>query len=402
MEKRRPMLVLVFSLMAFAVLTVLPASAAVSVSGYVKLDIQYSDKILGGGAPSPSPAATPLDTNKEADNSQTLLDARQSRVRVNFDDTVGGIKLSGRIETDFFTGDGNALVSNSRHLRLRLAYAQGMTPGGFTMRAGQTRTLLSEYGDNLVGGVGAPEIINENAHFTQLQARQPAIHIAWTQKAAGGDFTIGGGVEKNSVDVKDRTGLSAAVDERQGSGQELPLFGGGVRYRSPLFSVFARGAISRPQVVFEGTGDDEDKTVWLGAVSVEVKPTTMLKFVGQYWFSDGLNRINGTFDDAALVGTSLEGVEAQAFLVGGQLRATKDLRFNAAYERMEADNDPKIFDLSATSADKETIQTFWVNFIYRFWTRWDTGLEYQWAKVESFGASEGTLNLVNFRLRFYF
>ncbi len=140
MRKRSPL----FFLLAFvgvALVAAGPASAAVSVSGYVKLDVQYSDKILGGGFPSPGVAATPLDTNKEADNKQTLLDARQSRLRVTWTDDVAGVKMSGRIEGDFFTGDGNALTSNSRHLRLRRAEARADHPSGFFLLAGQTWSM---------------------------------------------------------------------------------------------------------------------------------------------------------------------------------------------------------------------------------------------------------------------
>ena len=103
----------------------------VGVSGYVKLDIQYSDKIAAdiAGMPSFSPGSTPLDTNLPADNPQTLIDARESRVRVTFSDEVMGVKLSGRIETDFFlNADGSALTSNSRHLRLRHAFARADHP----------------------------------------------------------------------------------------------------------------------------------------------------------------------------------------------------------------------------------------------------------------------------------
>ncbi len=389
-------------------LLVAPPAAAdlkVSVNGQIRFNVIYADQIWGSGqtiAPTDLPFDSGPKANKETDHSQTVLDARRTRFWVDATDTAGNIKLMSRIQVDFNTGDGNAKVSNSRHLRLRLAYGQATTPEGFTLRAGQVRTILSEFGDNLIGGVGAPDVINENGHFTQLQARQPGIQLAWTAKAAGGDLTVGAAVEKQGVDVKSRTGLSAAVDEGQGAGQDVPFFGGGIRYRSPLFSVFARGAVSKARVILSGTGKDEDETVWLGAVGLEVKPTAMLTVMGQYWFTDGLNRINGTFKDVALVGGDLEGVEAQAFLVGVQLKATKALTFNVVYEWMEADDDPKIFDLSRTSGDKETIQTFNINVIYKFWTRWDTGIEYQYGKVDSFGASDGTINIVNYRLRFYF
>ena len=383
------------------------AQAKVSITGSVRFNAIFSDRIYAGGTQSIAPGNIPFDSGpkaeKERDHRETILDARRSRIQIDISDTApGNITLAGRIQADFDTSDGNALTSNSRHLRLRLAYGQASLPNGFTLRAGQARTIVSEFGDNLIGGVGVAEVINENDYFDQLQARQPALQVAWTSKMGGGDLTVGAGVEKQAVGVKSRTGLSTVVDERQGEGQDVPLIGAGVRYRSPLFSVFARGAAAKARVILSGTGKDEDEAVWLAAISAEVKPTAMLTLVGQYWVSNGLNRINGTFNDVALVNGKLEGVEAQAFHVGAQLRLTKDVRFNAVYQWMKADDNAKIFDLTASSGDKEKFQAINLNVIYAFWARWDAGLEYMHAKVESFGDSDGTINIVNFRLRFNF
>ena len=386
---------------------VLPSSVegAVSVNGQVRFNAIFSDRIYGSGQ-TIAPGDLPFDSGslavKERDNNQTILDVRRSRINVDSaDDAPGNIKLSSRIQVDFDTSDGNALTSNSRHPRLRLAYGQASLPNGVTIRAGQVRTILSEFGDNLIGGVAAPDVINENGHFDQLQARQPAIQVAWTGKMGGGDLTVGAAVEKQAVSAKSRTGFSTVVDERQGEGQDVPLFGAGVRYRDPLFAVFARGGFAKGKVILTG-GGDQDETVWVWAIGAEVKPIAMLTIHGQYWISNGLNRINGAFSDVALVSGKLEAIEAQALNVGAQLRLTPDLRFNAVYQWMKADDDPKIFNLTASSGDKEEFQAFNLNFIYRFWKNWDTGLEYMHAKVESFGASDGTINIINFRLFYSF
>ena len=395
----------VFFWLGWQAVSLSPVEAAVSVNGQVRLNVIFSDRIYGSGQ-TIAPADIPFDSGplsvKERDNNQTIIDARRSRINVvGSEDAPGNIRLSSLVQVDFDTSDGNALTSNSRHPRLRLAYGQATLPNGVTLRAGQVRTILSEFGDNLIGGVAAPDVINENGHFDQLQARQPGIQVAWTGKMGGGDLTAGVAIEKQAPDAKSRTGFSAVVDERQAEGQDVPLFGAGVRYRDPLVAVFARGGLAKGKVILTG-GGDQDETVWLWAIGAEVKPVAMLTIHGQYWISQGLNRINGTFDDVALVSGKLETIEAQAFNVGAQLRLTPDLRFNAVYQWMKADDDPKIFDLSATSADKEEFQALNVNFIYRFWKNWDTGLEYLHGKVESFGATDGTINIVNFRVFYYF
>lgn len=383
------------------------AELKLSIRGQIRFNTIYADQIYGSGQTiSPSSIRFDSGANRDPvrDNNQTIIDARRTRFWFDAKDTIAGdIKLESRVQVDFNTTDGNALVSNSRHLRLRLAYGQGTTPNGFTLRAGQVRTLLSEYGDNLIGGVAAAGVVNENGHFNQLQARQPAIQVAWTGKMGDGDLTLGAAIEKQGVDLKSTTGIAlGSADPEQGAAQDIPLFAAGARYRSKLFAVLARGGASQARVVLSGTGNTEEEGVWMGAIGAEVKPMPMLKLYGEYWYSDGLNRINGTFDDVALVGGDLEAVQAQAFHVGGQLRLTKRLRFNAVYQWLKADADRDIFNLTATSSDKERIQALNVNFIYNFWIRWDTGFEYMYGRVDSFGDSEGDINIVNFRLRFYF
>ena len=72
-----------FALLFGAVLAGAPSPAAaelkVGVSGYVKLDIQYGDK-LTGEFPSPAPTDTPLDTILVRDNEQTILRSEERRV----------------------------------------------------------------------------------------------------------------------------------------------------------------------------------------------------------------------------------------------------------------------------------------------------------------------------------
>jgi hypothetical protein len=388
------------------------AALQVTVTGSVRLNVIWSDRIVptnaGGSGQIIAPTDIPFDEGParvpERDHSQTTLDARRTRLQIDIKDEVGGIKLTGRLQGDFLTTDGNARVSNSRHFRIRLGYGQATTPGGVSLRFGQTRTMLSEYGDNLIGGVAVSGVLNENDSFAQLQARQPAIHVSWMGKMPVGDLTVGLGVEKHSLNNLG----SALVAEDQGEGQDVPLFTGGVRYRSPLLSAFVRGAGAKSRVILPG-GGTESEPVWIGAAGVDLKPIQLLRLYGQYYYSDGLNRLNGTFGDAVLctvaaacVPNTLEPLRTQGFHAGIQLLPTKDLELNAVYQWLKAEDDL----IRATGANPETalrkVQAVNVNFIYKFWTRFDTGVEYMRAWVDSFGESDGTANFVNFRLRFYF
>jgi opacity protein-like surface antigen len=298
------------------------------------------------------------------------------------------------------------------------------------------RSLVSEFGDNLFGGVGDPDIVDENGHYDQLQARQPGVHVAWTGKVMDGDLIVGVGVEKAGSDLQTRTGLTAfkpasgtsttgtpttaTVDEGQGNGEDVPMFGAAARYRTPLWAVFVRGAVQKHKAVFTvpaaNNTQDTALTGWLGAISAEVTPGPARIFA-QYWFGDGLNRAGGSFADAAVVAGGFVGqsglgpqqsirhikaIETHNWHAGAEYKLTKDLKAEASYEFQNAVANRQIFDLQSTSADKRDFQAVHAGLIYSFWTRFDTGLEYVWGKVNSFGSSEGIMNQVNWRLRFYF
>lgn len=207
-----------------------PAAAElkVGVSGYVKLDVQYGDKITGS-LPSPGPSDTPLDPPAagaaENGNSQTIIDARQSRLRVTFSDEVAGVKMSGRIETDFFTGDGNALVSNSRHLRLRHAFARADHPSGFSLLAGQYWSLFMN------SDIAQPDLVDFNGPAGQLFARQPQLRVGYRTPLAPGALLFEAAIEKHSVATAAGGDLgSPLVTESQGMGQTSPLFAGKVSW----------------------------------------------------------------------------------------------------------------------------------------------------------------------------
>jgi len=366
-----------------------PAAAElkVGVSGYVKLDIQYSDKIIGGGFPSPSPAGTPLDTNAEADNGQTLLDARQTRFRIDARDEVAGVKISSRIEADFFTGDGNAVVSNSRHLRLRHAFMRGDHPSGFFILAGQTWTLFMNIDS------AQPNTVDFNGPAGQIFARQPQLRVGYRAPMGPmGDLLLEASVEKHSLGNLG----SDAVNESQGEGQDLPAFIGKVSWLSKLIKAEAAAAVAKNTVILAG-GDDEDDTGFGFQVSAEIDLSPVTLF-GHYQFLDGLGRLAqadfGT--QVVLVGNQLESVESNGFYVGASLALTKDTSVNAAYGWNKLD------EFEAGGITLETHQSIVVNILHKFWQRWQVGIEYRRFDVEAFNGTEGDANIVHGALWFFF
>jgi opacity protein-like surface antigen len=443
---RKLVLVVAAGFLWLGLLALIPSPAdaelKVSITGNIRLNANYSDVIAQNGAtqeiaPGGLPYTAGPGKSRQLDNSQFALDARRTRLQAVVSDDVGMTKLSAFIQMDFDTTDGNANTSNSVHPRMRLAWMQAQTPTGWIMRAGQVRGIVSEHGDNLFGGVGAPDIVDENGHWDQLQNRAAAVHVGWTTKMMGGDLLVGAGVEKAASSVKTTTGLSATtvVDPAEGTGEDVPMFGVAARLRTPLWAVFVRGAAQKHRLIYgaaaPGTqatgakeGGDTALTGWLGAITAEVTPGP-LRVYGQYWYGEGLNRLSGNFSDVAIAQTLAINV-ATGFAVppagggkannvahvrpitthnwhaGAEYKLTKDLKAVAVYEFAGAEPNRKIFDLTPMSIDKAKFQAVHVGLGYSFWTRFNVGVEYQWGRVTSFGSSEGDMSAINSRLHFYF
>ncbi len=389
MGKRGPLLFALALLAAVALLVPSPASAAVAVSGYVKLDVFYSDKLVGT-TPDIGPNAVPLDTDKERDNNQTNLDVRQTRIRVTFDDTVGGVKMSGRIEADFDTGDGNALTSNSRHLRLRHAFVRADHPTGFFLQAGQYWSLLMN------DTIAQPNLVDFNGPAGQVFARQPQLRVGWRNPMGPmGTLVLEGDIEKHSLaDLG-----STAVNEAQGEGQTIPLFVGKVSWLHPIFQAEAAGAIGRNTVILPG-GKDEDDSAWGFQVSAQVMFPPVTVF-GHYQVQKGLGRLlAGDFATAGLTATGkVENIESNGFYVGASLALTPDTSINGVFGWAEADEETSI---GFTGTRLEKHQTIHLNILHKFWKNWQVGLEYQRLDVETFSGVEGDANLFRGALWYFF
>ncbi len=445
-----------FMWLGFLALIPSPADAElkVGVTGNIRLNVVYTDVIAKNGnqqeiAPTDLTFTKGPGKNRETDNAQTAIDARRTRLQAVVSDEVGMTKLSAFIQTDFDTSGGTAVNSNSRLLRIRMAWAQAQTPTGWILRFGQMRTMVSEFGDNLFGGVGAPDVVDENGHWDQISARHPGIWAAWTTKTMGGDLIGGVGVEKAGTDLKSSTGSSLAatkvcstaslscagtpgVNLDQGTGQDVPMFGAAARFRTPLWAVFARGAAQQQRVIFGptggATGGAKDGattalTGWLGAITAEVTPGPLTVYA-QYAYSEGLNRLIGNFSDVAMAqavatnavtgfggsgGTGkannvghIRPITTNNWHAGAEYKLTKDLKAVVVYSFSDALPTRKIFDLTAASLDKRDFQAVHAGFGYTFWTRFNFGLEYQWGRVDSFGTSKGDLHAINSRLHMYF
>ena len=378
-----------------AVLAGAPSPAAaelkVGVGGYVKLDIQHSDKIIGDapGVPSPGPGSVPLDPpagSATLDNSQTLMDARESRLRATFSDEVAGVKMSGRIETDFFGGG---------VLRLRHAYARADHPSGFSLLAGQTWSLFMN------SDIAQPDLVDFNGPAGQLFSRQPQLRVGYKMPLARGmgDLLLEADIERHSTTNLGATGVGAP-DESTGEGQ-MPLFAGKVSWLHPRFQAEAAFAVADSTVIL-AAGNDVSKTAWGLQVSAQANFDPFTVF-GHYQMIDGLGRLaNGDFPNAIAVGvTGFENIESTGFYLGATYNLTKDTSVTGMYGWAKADAVPGT-TFSATSANQETQQSIHITLLHKFWQRWQAGLEFRRFDVEAFNGTSGDVNIVHGALWFFF
>ena len=398
MKQRGSMLSLLIGLILFVLAVPAPVLAAVSVGGYLAGNFLWSDKINGsyiaprsGGATS-----TPLDTDKDRDNNQFIITAQRSRLWARFTDDVGGVKMSGAIEGDFNTGDGNALTSNSRHLRLRLAYARADHPSGFFLLAGQYSAITTNE-DIAFSGKFAIDDVN-GPIGGMSGARQPQLRVGWkTPMGPGSELMFEASVEKNST-----TNLgSASVDESQGEGQPLPLVGGRVTWSSPIVRVQAGVGLSENTVILAGGKDESDgASVFFANAELIFQPITLFAHVHT---QKGLARLTGgagEFPSAFLVNNKVENVESTGFMAAVKFQLTPDTRINAIYGWHKAD---EIAAGSAfTGANLETLKTMEINIIHRFWKNWQIAFSFMRNEVEAFNGTEGDNNQVHMEIWYFF
>jgi len=403
MGKRSLQFTVLALLLAVVLLAPPPAFAAVTVGGYVKLDVQYSDKIgLGGLQGFIVLPGVPLDTDKERDHSQTFIDARVTRIRAAFTEAAAGIKLSGMVEGDFFTVDGNALTSNSRHLRLRHAFARADHPSGFFLLAGQYWSLFSDVVPfATMPVVGLTPLVDNIGPASVLLGRQPQLRVGWRSPLGPGmgNLLLEADVEKHSV-----TNLgSPAVDESQGEGQTTPLFVGKASWIHSIFMAEAAIALGNNTVIFPG-GNDESKGAWgfEATARATLPPVTIL---AHYVTQKGLGRLLGLVGDFPTAApkltdpTKFENVESQGFYVGASFALSPETAITAVYGWAKADEDASI---GFTGTQLEKHQSIHVNIIHKFWKSWQAGLEYQRFNVETFSGVEGDVNFLHGALWYFF
>ncbi len=419
MRKRNLLVFVLLSLVGVVLLAPPPASAAVSVGGYVLTLFKWEDKICCHNLPRLSVTSVPLNTPvgpKELDHNQFSIDARQSRIWVTTTDDVQGIKLSSRISADFNSTDGNDLTSNSRHLRVRQAYARADHPSGFFLLAGQHRSIVAAEDIAFLGKYAIDEF--NSAPASNSGWRQPQVRLGWiTPLAPGmGNLMLEASAEANSAPNLGST----LVDESQGEGQTTPAFGGRITWDHPIVRLQAAGLVAKETETLTG-GSQTSKDAWIFVAQTEIKPPIIpgLTIFGHVYTEKGFGRSIGGAGEFPSLGLTaankIQLIKATGYYAGVAFvpPGLPDTQLDVYYGWQKADQEPSIGftgntcptvsgNPSNSGACLKDHQGIFANVRQKFWQRWLFGLEYKRYEVKAFGGAKGDVNFVEAAIFYFF
>ncbi len=357
-----------------------------NIGGYVKFDAVYTDVDAGDDSMSNIElvaGAIPLSGSEGADKDVMVFNARESRlwVKTTTPSDYGAIKT--HLEFDFDTSDGNQVVSNSRHPRLRHAYG---TIGGWLF--GQTwSTFMNLASMPETNDFGGPLGINF--------ARQPMVRythpmsdvLALTVAVENGETYINGNSGGSA------SGVMVTDDEI------MPDVIADVTWKPSWGSL--SGAIMGRTLKIDQGGIDESETAFSARIGGAWKITSNDSLAGQISFGEGIGRYSSlaTHTDGYLKADgSLEALEMIGASVSYQHKWNPKWRSTVALGYTQADDPAEYTGTTITEESMSVhINTFWnpVPFCR-------IGLEYIYAEREVYNGEDGDMNRLFFATKFVF
>ncbi len=364
--------------------------------GFIKFETLWEDR-LTGNFPEVFPQNVPLNIDRADHHSQTILDARSSRLGVKVTDKVCGIDMKAVIEGDFFTILGDALVFNGRAFRMRLAYARADAPNGFFFLVGQFWTLPSHQTD-----IPSPLYVNtQNAPVGVAYARQPQLRFGFKRHFCGyGDLKIEGSIEKHAFN--DLGFITPTGDiPSQGGEEPWPLLAGKLSFLGEKFKCSVAGAVAQTRYIFNTAGDDRKRDVWAvcGIVSYNWNNLTLW---GTANHNEGLSSMfMGYFNNVALsTDFRLLAFKSSGGCIGVRWDWCKDILIsNVLFGIQRGD---RIANTFFTGNTLQSLQDLRVNLFYNFWKSWQFGIEYQTVFVKSFNGNKGRVNDIHLGIWYNF
>lgn len=346
-------------------------NTTVRLSGYVKVDMTYSDHGYVGTAASKNyEIVTPtvlkgLDENRKG---RFNLGARQSRFGFGTSTPLGGKTLNTFISWDFY-GDhdsANEMVSNGYAPRLREAY------GSYgNLLIGQTWSTFAD-----LNGIG--ETLAFSQHSSVIPNRQA--QVRYTIPFEGGMWQLAvENPENNLRDEQDTPDLVARMTLRGGWGH------------------FSVGAMARKLSLDDGTDRDSK---WTDAYSVTLrKPLVGKDDVRMQVNYGNLGRYMGlaAYPDAVIANGEVDGVDAWGASVAYRHFWTDRLRSSAIYSTTRIREAGKY-----TGTTTEQYDTAFLNLLWSPQPRMTYGIELQYYDLEMVNDTDRDLKRVALSAQFDF
>jgi DcaP outer membrane protein len=363
-------------------------NTTMSIYGYAKLDILYTDT-GGGGKYNYVPSAVPLDSERSslADNAFTMH-ARESRIGFTSSTDTDYGQFNTKIEADFYGSEGNERTSNSHGMRLRLAYGELGN-----LRVGQDWSTL-------VDASAYPETIDFGYPVGRLFVLQPLVR--WTQPFEGGSFQFALENPESYFLTKSLQEDGSYKDNSVGKdlGSEyVPDIIARINLK-PAYGRYSIAAIARQFNYDDGQYDD---STWGTAIVANAvlpvygKDNIRLAFN----YGTGLGRyMRADFDDAFIdpVSNKIEtNVQLGAF-ASYQHFWFDSLRSTFTYSYAGRDNNLNY----VTSAADKRYQSVHANILWSPIPRIDVGLEYIWGYREIENDEDGDINRLQGAFKYKF
>ncbi|MEJ2156988.1 MAG: DcaP family trimeric outer membrane transporter [Desulfobacteraceae bacterium] len=362
-------------------------NTTLNVGGYVKLDVIYNDVSAGDDAQANieySPSEVPLDNTTAGEEDEVIFNARESRLWVKTSTPTDMGPLKTHLEFDFDTTDGNQLVSNSRHGRIRHAYG---TLKGWLF--GTTWSLFMHL-DSL------PEINDFGGPTGAMFVRQPQIRYTF---ALNDNSTLAIGLE-NPETYYDAASLSAGAFPAADDGVFPDII---VRWSmNPSWGNLSAAVMGRELVVDE-FGVDDSAYAFAGQVGAVIRftPSDSVRF--QVSGGDALGRYSSLathFDAVVSAAGDVDALQQIAGFVGYEhiWGGAMNWRSNLIVGASQADDPP---ELSTSNFTEKTFSVH-ANLFFDPVPNSRLGIEYIRGERETYSGLEGELNRIQFSAMFVF
>ena len=349
--------------------------------GYVKLDAVYSNPAAVGannaGNLFLSAQTIPIGPARDFEKSELTFGAQQSRFGLStYTPTTLG-PLTTQIETDFYGGNGNQVVSNSYNLRLRLAWG---TVGGFG--AGQ-------YWTNFMNTAALPDLLDFGGPVGQIFVRQS--QVRWTQKFDNGEWAVSAENPESVIATPGNPVTIQADDDR------WPDLVGSVKFSTGTGQFYVAALARNVRVNTAATASDKWGLSLQASGRVPVFGGDDIRFaayggnsIGRYqsgFYVDGVVDTAGNVELPSVIGG----------YVGYRHLWTDTLRSTLSASASRANNPAGTFG-TVNQSDASAH----VNLIWSPWKKVDLGVEYIYAKREIENGQTGALNRLQFGAKYDF